>query len=135
MVDWLTAEQRTRNMTAIKSSGTAAERRLAELLREVFPRRKVIERSELPGKPDFYLPGLRLAVFADGCFWHACPKHGRIPDGNRTYWEKKLERNKERDRAVSRELRALDLSVMRVWDHDLRDHTSRVRRRLRMAAT
>ncbi len=25
------------------------------------------------GKPDFYFPRQRLAVFVDGCFWHGCP--------------------------------------------------------------
>lgn len=27
--------------------------------------------------PDFVLPGRRVAVFVDGCFWHNCPVHGR----------------------------------------------------------
>jgi DNA mismatch endonuclease (patch repair protein) len=28
----------------------------------------------LTGKPDFVFPEQRLAVFVDGCFWHACPR-------------------------------------------------------------
>ncbi|TPG14171.1 hypothetical protein EAH86_18225 [Pedococcus bigeumensis] len=31
--------------------------------------------------PDFVLPGRRVAVFVDGCFWHGCPEHGRKKPG------------------------------------------------------
>ena len=41
---------------------------------------------DLPGRPEFIVPAWRLAVFADGCFWHACPQHGRTPDDNAAYW-------------------------------------------------
>ncbi|MDR1112415.1 MAG: very short patch repair endonuclease [Bacteroidales bacterium] len=26
--------------------------------------------SKMKGKPDFVFPKLKIAVFADGCFWH-----------------------------------------------------------------
>ena len=29
---------------------------------------------KLTGKPNFVFPEQRLAVFVDGCFWHACPR-------------------------------------------------------------
>lgn len=118
-------------MAAIRSNGTSPERRLGELLKSLFPRRKIVERPmELPGRPDYYLPGLKLAVFADGCFWHGCPKHGHVPEDNRTYWEPKLLRNHARDRAATRELRRQGIRALRVWEHDLRKENGAVRRRL-----
>lgn len=136
MPDWLTKEQRSRNMSAIRSGGTRPERMLGELLRETFPRRKIVERSaDLPGKPDFYLPGLRLAIFADGCFWHGCPAHGRTPGDNATYWGPKLARNKQRDRDATRRLRQSGIAAVRVWEHDLKGDGAAARRRLRRAAT
>ena len=60
MPDWLTKEQRSRNMAAIRSQGTKPEARLGLALRSAFPRRKIVERPLLPGRPDFYMPGLRL---------------------------------------------------------------------------
>ncbi len=106
MPDWLTAEQRSRNMAAIRPSGTSPEARLSAALKLTFSRRKIVERAlELPGKPDFYFPGFRLAIFADGCFWHGCPEHGRMPDDNRSYWEPKLARNQARDREADGALR------------------------------
>jgi DNA mismatch endonuclease (patch repair protein) len=61
----------------------------------------------------------RLAVFVDGCFWHACPLHGRKPGSNREYWVPKLRRNRRRDLEVSRRLRADGWSVLRIWEHRL----------------
>jgi DNA mismatch endonuclease (patch repair protein) len=121
-------------MAAIRSTGTAAERRLALVIQEAFPRRQVVERPDLSGTPDYFLPGLRLAVFADGCFWHGCPKHGRVPEDNADYWGPKLARNKQRDKRVTRELRASDIRVVRVWDHELKAAPNRVRARLLRAA-
>jgi DNA mismatch endonuclease (patch repair protein) len=60
----------------------------------------------------------RVAVFLDGCFWHACPAHGVTPLANRAYWERKLRRNRERDlETVHRLSRAGWLSI-RVWEHE-----------------
>src|SRR4051812_16232274 len=49
-----------------------------------------IHRRDLPGTPDIVLPGVRLAIFVDGCFWHACPDHGVVPKNNRQWWQEKL---------------------------------------------
>jgi DNA mismatch endonuclease (patch repair protein) len=130
MADWLTSEQRSRNMSAIRSRGTRPEERLGELLRKTLPRRRVVEHPDLPGKPDYYLPGLKLAIFADGCFWHGCPKHGHVPEDNRGYWEPKLTRNRARDRAAVRQLRRQGIRALRVWEHDLRKETGPARRHL-----
>ena len=138
MTDWLTQEQRSFNMASIRSQGTKPEQRLEALLREMFPRHKLIAHPPgLVGKPDYLLPGLKLVLFADGCFWHGCPKHGRNPQDNSDYWVPKLERNKRRDRRVARELRLNGYIVVRIWDHELKgkmsDARAKVRRALREA--
>jgi DNA mismatch endonuclease (patch repair protein) len=118
-------------MAAIRSFGTKPEQRLELLLRDVFgARRKLVCRPALPGRPDFFLPGLHLAVFADGCFWHSCPQHGRMPEANRDYWGPKLRKNKARDRANRRALVAAGIRSVRIWEHDLKRDTSRARQRL-----
>nr|WP_281722824.1 very short patch repair endonuclease [Nitrosomonas nitrosa] len=71
------------------------------------------------GKPDFIFRKQRLAVFVDGCFWHGCPMHSSQPTSNRTFWEKKLKRNKERDRIVTKTLRKSGWRVLRIWQHEL----------------
>ena len=68
------------------------------------------------GRPDFVFPRAGLAVFVDGCFWHGCPRHCRIPKARRGYWREKIARNQTRDRAVSRALRRDGWRVMRLWE-------------------
>jgi DNA mismatch endonuclease, patch repair protein len=54
----------------------------------------------------------------DGCFWHACPEHGGRPANNVWYWEPKLRKNVERDRAADAALAAAGWDVVRVWEHE-----------------
>ena len=75
----------------------------------------------LPGKPDLVFPSKKLAVFVDGCFWHGCPRCYRQPENNKEYWVKKVARNMERDQRVNRELRRQGWTVIRLWEHEVRD--------------
>jgi len=134
MTDVFSARKRSRVMSRIRSAGNReTEGRLLAILRKnhITGWRR---RLPLAGKPDFAFPAERLAVFVDGCFWHGCPDHGRIPDSNRDYWEQKLARNTERDIAVTAVLKSKGWRVVRFWDHDLAD-TNAVVRRLRRALT
>jgi DNA mismatch endonuclease (patch repair protein) len=69
-------------------------------------------------RPDIAFTARRVAVFVDGCFWHACPEHGSKPKNNDWYWTPKLARNVERDRAADEALRAAGWQVVRVWEHE-----------------
>ena len=73
----------------------------------------------LPGKPDFVFPRLKITVFVDGCFWHGCPLHATAPKQNAQFWREKLSRNQARDRLVNRTLRARGWIVLRIWEHEL----------------
>jgi DNA mismatch endonuclease, patch repair protein len=77
----------------------------------------------LLGKPDFVFRKNKLAIFVDGCFWHSCPKHSRIPKSNTKFWSVKLTKNKSRDKIVNLELKRQGWKVLRIWEHDL-SHTS-----------
>lgn len=72
------------------------------------------------GKPDFVFLSKRIAVFIDGCFWHKCPEHCRLPSSNVAYWVNKIDGNAKRDRHVTRELRKKGWIVIRFWEHDLK---------------
>lgn len=72
------------------------------------------------GKPDFVFPAYHVAIFIDGCFWHNCPKHCRLPASNTSYWQGKIVHNRRRDIKVNRELKKNGWVVMRFWEHDLR---------------
>jgi DNA mismatch endonuclease (patch repair protein) len=68
-------------------------------------------------RPDIAFTARRVAVFVDGCFWHACPEHGRNPAVNEWYWAPKLRRTMERDRAADAALAAAGWRVVRIWEH------------------
>ena len=73
--------------------------------------------------PDLVLPRHRVAVFVDGCYWHSCPEHGRrtpFTGPNAVLWERKMQRNRERDEASTAIAQALGWTVVRVWEHEVR---------------
>lgn len=73
---------------------------------------------ELPGRPDLAFTRARLAVFVDGCFWHMCADHVRLPKNNREWWVAKLEANVARDREKDRRLADLGWLAVHVWEHE-----------------
>jgi DNA mismatch endonuclease (patch repair protein) len=92
----------------------------SELHRRGFRFRKDLP-IRAPGRivrADVAFTRVRLAVFVDGCFWHACPVHGNQPKANAEYWQPKLARNIARDRAVDEALREAGWQVLRAWEHE-----------------
>ncbi len=115
-------------MRGNKSSGTKPELLLSRLLG------KKIGSNTLPGKPDFVFPRKKIAVFLHGCFWHRCPHCALdLPKRNREYWVSKFERNKRRDRRIRRELESMGWRVMEVWEHELREDPSGIRKEIQRA--
>jgi DNA mismatch endonuclease (patch repair protein) len=117
-----TTPARSRIMRAIKSRNTAPEllvRRLAHSMGYRFR----VHRRDLPGTPDLVFPARGKAIFVHGCFWHChdCAGGPRMPGLNRTYWKKKLTRNKERDEAACEALTALGWKVRVFWECELQD--------------
>lgn len=120
MADFLDPAGRSALMALVRGAGNAStELRLVAAFRAAGIR-GWRRGSLLPGRPDFVFAAARLALFADGCFWHGCPRHHRMPRTRRAFWRAKVEGNRRRDRRVDRALRALGWSVLRVWEHDLR---------------
>ncbi|MGR3176506.1 MAG: DNA mismatch endonuclease Vsr [Candidatus Anammoxibacter sp.] len=75
--------------------------------------------STLPGKPDFVYTNHKIAIFVDGCFWHGCSKHCRLPSSNCAYWVKKIEKNKKRDKQVIKSLKEKGWQSIRIWEHEI----------------
>lgn len=99
---------------------TAPELVLRSLLHRMDLRFRV-DRQVIPGlrhRADIVFVTAKIAVFVDGCFWHACPEHGTWPKANHEWWRAKLERNVERDRATDGALQQVGWVVIRVWEHD-----------------
>lgn len=114
-------EGRSRNMQAIRRSGTKPEVALRSALHRLgyrFRKDYLIQLGDRRVRPDVVFPRQRLAIFVDGCFWHSCPVHGRHPVVNADYWVPKLQRTAARDREQADVLTAADWKVLRIWEHD-----------------
>ncbi len=121
MADKMTPEQRSRCMSMIKSGDTRPEMIVRHFLFKHGYRYR-IHAKPLPGTPDIALPGLRTCIFVNGCFWHGhegCPMF-RLPQTRTEYWASKIERNKERDRRVRLQLKALGWHTVSVWECQLK---------------
>ena len=109
-------EKRSWIMSRIRSKHTKPEERLAELL-DSLGVRYVRYAKVLGHTVDFYVPDRKLVIEYRSCFWHAhegCPKF-RIPKSNREYWEKKLMRNRERDKEFEETLKKNGYNLLVVW--------------------
>jgi DNA mismatch endonuclease (patch repair protein) len=108
-------------MRAIKRAGTKPEIALRSALHRLGYRYRKDHRLDLAEgvrvRPDIVFTARKVAVFVDGCFWHACPEHGRQPSVNEWYWAPKLRRTVERDRAADLALAAAGWQVVRLWEH------------------
>ena len=74
----------------------------------------------LTGKPDIVFSRFKIAVFIDGCFWHGCPHHCRMPSSNVNYWNNKIEKNKIRDKKITKALKMRGWQVIRIWEHEIK---------------
>lgn len=104
-------------MSRMPRSGSGPELRLRRALFTAGLRFHV-QRKDLPGRPDIVLTRARIAIFVDGCFWHACPEHGTYPKNNAEWWREKLAANLERDRCKDELLRDAGWLPVHVWEHE-----------------
>ena len=116
MADTFTKEKRSQIMRAVKSKGNkSTEVKLVYL----FKKYKIIgwrRNYKLFGNPDFVFPQKKIAVFADGCFWHGHSCRKIKPVDNRQYWDSKIKRNKKRDLFVNSILTTKGWRVIRIWE-------------------
>lgn len=116
----ITKEQRSKNMSHIKSKDTKPE---------VFLRKKLWNRGVryrknfkgLPGKPDIAITKKKIAIFVDGEYWHGYNwKVNRDHiHTHRDYWVPKIEKNMKRDLEVNAKLQSMGWTVVRFWSKEV----------------
>jgi DNA mismatch endonuclease, patch repair protein len=110
-----------RRMQRQARAGTYPELALRRLVHAHGLRYRVDHKLPLPAsrrRADLLFIGAKVAVFVDGCFWHACPAHSTQPKANGAWWQAKLAANVARDRDTDRALEAAGWTVVRVWEHE-----------------
>ena len=132
-MDKLSAEQRHKCMSAIKSKNTKPEMIVRQGLWRMGFRYR-LNHKRLPGHPDLVLRKYRTCIFVNGCFWHG---HGariidngkvtidnseccKIPKTNREFWVAKIRRNQKRDLEEQRRLAEMGWHCITVWECELK---------------
>lgn len=120
-MDVLSPQQRHKAMASIRSTNTKPEIIVRKFLwRQGFRYR--LNNPRLPGHPDIVLRKYRTCVFVNGCFWHGhegC-KYFHMPKTNTAFWEKKINRNRERDKDEQKRLADMGWHVIVVWECQLK---------------
>jgi DNA mismatch endonuclease (patch repair protein) len=88
---------RSTQMGRIRGKDTGPERDLRTAVWRLGGRFRTHVRG-LPGTPDLANRRAKVAVFVDGCFWHGCPRHFRVPKTRAAFWSEKIHRNQENRR-------------------------------------
>ena len=118
-----------KHLAGRKKKDTAPEIALRKALHAQGARFRLHRQLAKGCTPDIVMPGRRLAIFVDGCFWHGCPEHGRktaFTGPNAALWEEKMQRNAERDRRSTALAQSRGWQVTRVWECEVRDDPSSV---------
>jgi DNA mismatch endonuclease (patch repair protein) len=93
----------------------ALRRELHRRGRRFFVDRRVSSRCRV--RPDLVFLRALIAVFVDGCFWHFCEEHARLPKADAELWRRKWLANRQRDA----QNQAIQVSegwrVLRFWEH------------------
>jgi DNA mismatch endonuclease (patch repair protein) len=122
-MDVHTPEQRSKNMRAIKATGTKDEVRLAKALWHLGYRYRKNDKSVF-GKPDLVFKKHKIAVFVDSEFFHGIDWENekfRIKS-NQEFWHKKIGRNIERDKEVNEYLTNSGWKVLRFWSKEIKNN-------------
>ena len=111
------SEQRSRNMSAIKSKNTKPEIKVRKVLHSMGYRFR-LHSKDLPGSPDIVLPKYKTVIFVHGCFWHRhenC-KYASNPKTRKEFWNKKFTENKKRDSEIQEKIKILDWRSVVIWE-------------------
>ena len=130
--DWVSTNA-GRHLVGRKKVNTSPEVELRSAIHAAGGRFRLHRRIAKGCTPDIVLPGRRLAVFVDGCFWHGCPDHGRKTPWtgpNASLWAEKMRRNAERDERSTELAQEAGWEVVRVWECAVRTDPAGVARDL-----
>ena len=111
------SEQRSRNMSAIKSKNTKPEIKVRKVLHSMGYRFR-LHRKDLPGSPDIVLPKYKTVIFVHGCFWHRhenC-KYATTPKTREEFWNNKFRSNIERDLEIHEKIKNLNWRSVVIWE-------------------
>lgn len=134
MTDRITKEQRSKNMSHIRSKDTSIELKVRKYLFSLGYRYRV-NYKKLPGKPDIVFTKKKIAIFIHGCYWHGhnCnSRYAHISKSNTNYWNTKIQRNQERDKRNIEQLEKDGWKVIVLWECEIKDNFEEIKTKLEL---
>jgi DNA (cytosine-5)-methyltransferase 1 len=125
LTDVYTKEKRSKLMAGIKSKNTKLETGFFKLL-ENNGLHHFIKHANIEGHPDIVFLNEKVAVFLDSEFWHGWGFPQNLPRTRRSFWNKKIKANIERDREVTSKLKAAGWYVLRFWQRDIKKDPEKI---------
>ncbi len=121
MADVHNKEQRSYNMSRIRSSNTKPEMLVRKFL-HANGYRYSLHSKKLPGKPDMVLTKYKTLIFVHGCFWHghANCRYYAVPKTRTDWWLNKINTNKTNDAKAVKALKKDGWKVIEIWECGLK---------------
>jgi DNA mismatch endonuclease Vsr len=121
-MDKLTVEQRSRNMSHVRSKNTKPELFVFKALDKMEITYE--KHFNIHGKPDIAFPDKKIAVFINGEFWHG-RNFNKEKEKYQKFWVDKISKNIARDRKNFLLLKKEGWSIIKIWDKDIEKHPKR----------
>jgi len=121
-VDTLSKEQRSKQMSLVRSKNTEPEMIVRRLVFSLGYRYR-LHAAKLLGRPDLVFPSKKQLIFVHGCFWHrhdGC-RLARLPKSNFDFWRNKLNDNRRRDLLNQEILVAMGWRCLIIWECEIAD--------------
>ena len=130
-MDRISKKQRSVLMAKVRIKDTDIEKVLGEIIKPFWKTERYKKNVKtLPGKPDIVFPKSKIAIFADGDFWHG-KDFKKWKSGVPLFWRKKIADNIQRDRLQAKTLRRAGYRVLRFYGSKIKRDSQFVRSAIR----
>ena len=113
-------------MAKVRVKDTDIEKLLGDIVKPFWKEERYRKNvKSLPGKPDIVFPESKIAIFADGDFWHGKDFKkwkSEVP----VFWRKKIAGNILRDRLQDKALRKAGYRVLRFYGSKIKRNSKLV---------
>ena len=130
-MDRFSKQQRSVLMAKVRVKDTDIEKLLGNIVKPFWKKERYRKNvRSLPGKPDIVFPESKIAIFADGDFWHGKDFKkwkSEVP----VFWRKKIAGNIFRDRLQDKALRKAGYRVLRFYGSKIKRNSQLVHNAIR----
>ncbi len=124
--DNLPLQKRSELMAKIHSKNSLFEKEFIVFLKKFTRKKFQTNVISIKGKPDIVFQKDKVCIFLDSDFWHGWqyPRWKHLLKND--FWREKIENNRKRDRKITVYLRKNNWTVLRFWEHKLKQNPKKI---------